>query len=117
MAALEVAVGGAAAPVGAEKVPEELRLAYREDLAEGPSERQGEQGEPSGAAAAEPAPVAPAAVPTATTVVATAARTDTRDRATRRARQSSDGWIDRAIFVVAALLVIFVARKLLSYTR
>jgi ubiquitin-conjugating enzyme E2 J1 len=116
MAALEEAVrgaGGGAARAGAEaeRVPEELRLAYREDLGEGSKQ----QGEGSGAPVAVPAPAAVAA--TAAAVTATATRTDARDRVPRRARQSSDGWIDRAILVVAALLVIFIARKLLSYTR
>jgi ubiquitin-conjugating enzyme E2 J1 len=100
------AVEGAAGPAGPaepEKVPEELRLAYREDLAEAAPKQQGERG---GTPSAVP--------PAATAAAATATRTEVRPR---RARQSSDGWIDRAIYVVAALLVIFVARKLLSYTR
>ena len=114
MAALEEAVRGAGAE--AERVPEELRLAYREDLGEG-SKQQGEGSVAPVAVPAAAAVAAAAVAATATAVTATATRTDARDRVPRRARQSSDGWVDRAIFVVAALLVIFVARKLLSYTR
>jgi ubiquitin-conjugating enzyme E2 J1 len=118
MAALEEAVRGAGGGVAgagaeAEKVPGELRLAYREDLAEGPKQ----QDEGSVAPVAVPATAAVATPVATVAATVTATRTDTRERVRRRARHSSDGWIDRAIFVVAALLVIFVARKFLSYTR
>jgi ubiquitin-conjugating enzyme E2 J1 len=107
MRALELAVGQAGQPAQAEKVPEELRLAYREDLA-GRAEASKQQGERSGT---------PAATVTATATTAAAAGTDTGTRSPRRARESSDAWIDSAIYVIAVLLVIFLARKLLTDLR
>jgi ubiquitin-conjugating enzyme E2 J1 len=77
-----------------ERVPEELKLAYREDLA--PKREESAQ--------------------TATSPVAQRPDAQLRTAPPRRlARSSQDAWLDKAIYIVTALLVFFILRKLLSF--
>lgn len=79
-----------------EKVPEELKMVYREDLT-APKGRGGE-------AAASSSGRTRIETPTTTAV-----RTQHR-----RVERSQDGWVDKAIYAVAALLLFLIARRLLS---
>jgi len=91
-----------------EVVPQELRLAYREDLAGG-GNKDGR--ETTHRPAAQEQSSRPTNSPTVSSGLATV-------QAPRRqpARSSSDdAWIDKAIYAVAALLAILVARKLLLF--
>jgi ubiquitin-conjugating enzyme E2 J1 len=86
-----------------EAVPDELRLAYREDLSTKSSK------------------TATSATPTSSTTQEEPTSQDTRQRTTvvtrRRARRSQDAWLDKAIYAIAVLLAFLVARKLLSFIR
>ena len=90
-----------------EIVPEELRLAYREDLAAGSEKEVKEAVEKS----MEEQPTEIAMAPTGSTQITSAAP---QARAQPR-RQSDDAWIDKAIYAVAALLALLVARKVLLF--
>lgn len=92
-----------------EVVPEELRLAYREDLVAEEKkavERVREHGDPA-VAAASPTP----ATPSRTTDAPGPQRT-----ALQQARRpADDAWIDKAIYAIVALLVLLIARKVLQF--
>ena len=102
-----------------EVVPEQLRLAFREDLGKGKGEEKGE-GDGAGvvesagvaagvdAAAAVPAPVVPQApVPTATTTIPVPAVQVQQRRAPVAHQEDVPAWIDKAIIgVVFAIIAI-----------
>jgi ubiquitin-conjugating enzyme E2 J1 len=100
MSLLEDATGTGAA-IEPEKVPEELRLAYREDLSGtgGSSSTSGTA--PSSSENAQPAVPAPA----------TQSRRIPRQAQQRR---NADTRLDQAIYALAALLIFLIARKLLG---
>jgi len=105
-----------------EQVPEELRLAYKDELK---TEKKGEEADdatpksnlqPSKEAeridpAAEPRPSTVGDSPQ-TVVVPTVQQPPLRRAG---AGNSNEMWIDMAIYAIAALLVLLVARKALSY--
>jgi ubiquitin-conjugating enzyme E2 J1 len=92
-----------------EEVPEELRLAYREDLNQ---EKKAEtaakvdQVEKAMAASLSQSNTAPAPV---------AVQTAQQPARRARAQDSNESWVDMAIYGIAAILAILVARKVLSY--
>jgi len=93
-----------------EVVPEELRLAYRDELAADGGEKKDSK-EAGHRPVAQEQSSQPSNAPTVATSLATT-------QAPRRppARSSSDDlWIDKAIYAVATLLAILVARKLLLF--
>lgn len=90
-----------------EVVPQELRLAYREDLAASSGESKGGR-EVTHTPAAQEQSSQPMDSPSGLATVQAPRRPPTRS-------SSDDAWIDKAIYAVAALLAILVARKLLLF--
>lgn len=88
-------------------VPEELRLAYREDLAAGSEKEVKEAVDRSMEQSAE--------VTTASTSSTQSLSSTATPQARAPRRQSDDAWIDKAIYTVAALLALLVARKVLLF--
>jgi ubiquitin-conjugating enzyme E2 J1 len=95
-----------------EKVPEELRLAYREDLGK-------EKDTATSEARVEPQHSSPEPVVSQPPqqVLSTTEQTvqQNRLRRTQARRGSDDAWLDKAIYGIAAFLVFLVARKFLSF--
>jgi ubiquitin-conjugating enzyme E2 J1 len=91
-------------------VPEELRLAYREDLAAGGGENKNNRDN-----AHRPAARERSSQPTNSPTVMTGLATTQAPRRPPAHTSSDDAWIDKAIYAVAALLAILVARKLLLF--
>ena len=93
-----------------EVVPEELRLAYREDLAAGGGEKKDGRD-------ATHRPTVPEQLnrPTNSSTVSTNLVTAQAPPRPPARTSSDDAWIDKAIYAVAALLAILVARKLLLF--
>jgi ubiquitin-conjugating enzyme E2 J1 len=87
------AMGSSAGKAKEEVVPEELRLAYREDLGE--------------------APTPAAAASTASTATAIQQPHRPVARIAQQRAGSDDGWIDKAIYAVAGLLVFLVLKRFL----
>jgi len=81
-----------------EKAPEELRLAYREELGGGDGD-----GAKAGGCEERMTPDE------------TQARARIRQRSTATTRSSGEEWLDVAIYIVALLLAFFVAKKLINY--
>jgi ubiquitin-conjugating enzyme E2 J1 len=81
-----------------ESVPEELKLAYREELTAPKKTHE------------EPAQTAASAV-----VQRPEAQVRRTARPRRQVRPSQDAWLDKAIYIITALLAFFILRKLLSF--
>jgi ubiquitin-conjugating enzyme E2 J1 len=90
-----------------ESVPDELRLAYREDLA---GEKSQQKAEASSSSAAGQRNERTERVPT--TQQTQGAVTTRRPR-----RQSRDACVDKVIYAITGLLAFMIARKLLSFVQ
>jgi ubiquitin-conjugating enzyme E2 J1 len=95
-----------------EEVPEELRLAYREDLVQA-SDKKSETGAKDTSQAETTTSTPPTSNGSATPAASQMAQLPAR-RAPARAQDSNESWIDMAIYGIAAVLVLLVARKMLA---
>jgi len=95
-----------------EKVPEELRLAYREDLAKEKDTATPEARVEPQNSSPEPVVSRPPQQVSSTTEQTVQ---QNRPRRMQARRGSDDAWLDKAIYGIAAFLVFLVARKFLSF--
>jgi ubiquitin-conjugating enzyme E2 J1 len=93
-----------------EQVPEELRLAYREDLdlEKKPAATTAKDDQTENMPIASPPPLNLSPIPVAS-------QTAQQPRRRAGAQESTESWVDMAIYGIAAVLAILVARKALSY--
>ncbi|KAF2773196.1 UBC-like protein [Teratosphaeria nubilosa] len=116
MREVEAVVGEAEGEGRKKEVPEELRLAYREDLGKGGGggekkvEAKGKKVVPSVEAQGQPAQSSVAAAAVATQAAPTAAPTQQQ---VQRPRHEDDvpAWIDKAIYGVLAMLLFLIWRR------
>ncbi|KAI7264301.1 UBC-like protein [Hortaea werneckii] len=107
----------------ADEVPEELRLAYREDLSKNGAKTEEKMKDDAAAQKPEPAPAQ--SQPAQSTVAAQATsqslqapvpvmRQPPAQQAPRRQEEAVPAWIDKAIYGVVIALIILLYRKLVS---
>jgi ubiquitin-conjugating enzyme E2 J1 len=101
-----------------EEVPEELRLAYREDLQKGApkadSQTQADRVETTSGAQLDASKVETSQDPARRSPETLVVQPVQQQMARPPVRASEDRWIDLAIYGIAAVLVVLVARKMLS---
>ena len=108
----------------ADEVPEELRLAYREDLSK--TNGKAEENKKDDATAQKPEPAPAQSQPAQSTVAAQATshqflqapvpamRQPPAQQARRRQEEAVPAWIDKAIYGVVIALIVLFYRKLVS---